>query len=145
MNQALLERYAQAFVALSPASLDTLCSLVSEQVHFRDPFNDTHGREALRHLLMDMFKRSGDPSFTVQDACWNETAGWLRWRFSAELPVIGKLEVEGCSRVLFDEAGLVREHVDYWDSAPVYLQLPLLGRVLRRIRRRLSSRHGATS
>jgi len=141
VSQSALDRYARLFASLTPATLDALCEQVTEEVHFRDPFNDIHGRDAFRHLLQDMFARSACPSFTVVEACWHDASeiGWLRWHFNAELPVIGRLSVEGCSRILLDEAGRVREHLDYWDSAPVYLQLPLIGSVLRRIQRRVSS------
>ncbi len=132
--------YAQAFAQLTPERVDALCQRVSADVHFRDPFNDLYGREALRHLLVDMFERAGRPAFVVDEVSWqaNTGGGWLRWHFSAQLPVIGHLAVEGCSRISIDQHGLVSEHLDYWDSAPIYLKLPLLGALLRRIRQRIS-------
>lgn len=141
MSQALLETYAHTFAELTPETVDQLCTLVSEQVHFRDPFNDIHGPDALKHLLQDMFARAGRPRFEVKDIVWHEHSGtgWLGWYFSTELPVIGLLQVEGCSRITFDNEGRVQEHLDYWDSAPIYLQLPFIGRLLRRIRHRISS------
>ncbi|MBV0933015.1 nuclear transport factor 2 family protein [Marinobacterium weihaiense] len=136
-----LTAYAECFAALTPERVDELCRLVSDDVHFRDPFNDLHGREAMRHLLMDMFARAGRPDFHVDDICWHAASatGWLRWHFRAELPVIGTLAVEGCSRVQVNAQGLITEHLDYWDSAPVYLKLPLIGRFLQRVRRRIAA------
>ncbi|MBR9829336.1 MAG: nuclear transport factor 2 family protein [Oceanospirillales bacterium] len=133
--------YAHAFASLTPETVDSLCARASEDVHFRDPFNDLHGREAMHHLLMDMFQRAGRPDFSVDDICWHEVqqVGWLRWHFSADLPVIGMLKVEGCTRILLDAQGRVCEHLDYWDSAPIYLRLPLVGALLRKIRRRISA------
>ncbi len=141
MTQAALEVYAKAFAELTPDSVGSLCGLVSEQIHFRDPFNDIHGSGALRHLLMDMFERAGRPEFRLMDVAWHDSTGtgWLRWHFNTTLPIIGVLDVEGCSRVRLDEDGLVSEHLDFWDSAPIYLQLPFIGRILRRIHRRISS------
>ncbi len=143
MSQEALEAYAQAFAELTPESVDSLCALVSEQVHFRDPFNDINGSPALKHLLLDMFQRAGRPAFSLKDVVWHEESatGWLRWHFSTELPVIGGLDVEGCSRIRLDVDGRVAEHLDFWDSAPIYLQLPFLGRILRRIHRRISSQN----
>ncbi|MHB9020361.1 MAG: hypothetical protein ACYC3A_00830 [Halothiobacillus sp.] len=44
------------------------------------------------------------------------------------------------SRVAFDERGLVREHIDFCDPAEqVYSRVPVLGGLMRWIRRRLSS------
>lgn len=139
-HERALHDYAEAFVTLTPHSVDALCRRVSADVHFRDPFNDLYGREDLRALLLDMFERAGRPAFSVDEICWQESAGvgWLRWHFSAQLPIIGSLEVEGCSRVSLDQDGLITEHLDYWDSAPIYLKLPLIGALLRRIRQRIS-------
>ncbi len=135
-----LHDYAKAFATLTPHTVDALCRRVSLDVHFRDPFNDLYGRDALRALLLDMFERAGRPAFSVDEINWHEdtAAGWLRWHFSAQLPVIGQLDVEGCSRVSLDQNGLITEHLDYWDSAPIYFRLPLLGALLRRIRQRIS-------
>ncbi|MBP0048891.1 nuclear transport factor 2 family protein [Marinobacterium sp. AK62] len=141
MSEAALERYATTFANLTPDTVDELCALVSEGVYFKDPFNDIQGRQAFKHLLLDMFERAGRPAFSVDTICWHQASetGWLRWHFRADLPVIGRLEVEGCSRVLFDAHGQVSTHMDYWDSAPVYLKLPLIGRLLRGVRHRISS------
>ncbi len=141
MTQAALDAYARTFAELTPDTVDSLCDLVNEHVHFRDPFNDIKGTDALRHLLMDMFERAGRPEFYLKDVVWHQASdsGWLRWQFSAQLPVIGTLDVEGCSRIRLDAQGRVLEHLDYWDSAPIYLQLPLVGRILRKIHRRISS------
>lgn len=139
-EQALID-YAHAFSSLTPETVGSLCARVSDNVHFRDPFNDLYGRDAMHHLLADMFQRAGRPDFCIDDICWHEVqkVGWLRWHFSAALPVIGQLEVEGCSRVMFDGEKRVSEHLDYWDSAPVYLKLPLVGALLRKVHRRISA------
>lgn len=139
-QQQALEDYARAFAGLTPDSVEALCLKVSADVHFRDPFNDLHGRDALRHLLVDMFERAGRPAFSVDEISWHSgiEAGWLRWHFSAQLPVIGQLDVSGCSRVSVNTEGLITEHIDYWDSAPIYLKLPLIGALLRRVRQRIS-------
>ncbi|GAA0788703.1 nuclear transport factor 2 family protein [Marinobacterium sediminicola] len=139
-HELALREYADAFASLTPHRIDALCKRVSVDIHFRDPFNDLYGRDALRDLLVDMFERAGRPGFSVDEICWHaETGvGWLRWRFVALLPVIGELKVEGASRVVIGEDGLVSEHLDFWDSAPIYLKLPFIGALLRKVRRKIS-------
>lgn len=132
--------YAQVFAGLTPDRIEHLCNLLADEVHFRDPFNDLYGRESVRALLQDMFERTGKPAFQLLDMCWHESSrcAWLRWHFSAEVPVIGALNVEGSSCIRVDDTGRVTEHLDYWDSAPVYLQLPLIGRLLHRIKQKMA-------
>lgn len=144
LGERALNDYAHAFATLTPCRVNALCERVSEDVHFRDPFNDLHGRDALRRLLIDMFARTEQPVFDLDEICWQASGriGWLRWRFSACLPVVGRLHIEGCSRVIIDENGRVCEHFDYWDSAPVYFRLPFIGRLLGVVYQRISSSHG---
>jgi hypothetical protein len=49
-----------------------------------------------------------------------------------------RFSIDGVSEVAFDEAGKVRSHIDHWDAAGgLYERLPLIGAVLRHLRRRL--------
>jgi hypothetical protein len=132
--------YAETFAGLTPDRVDYLCTLLADEVHFRDPFNDLYGPASVKALLNDMFERTGKPGFELLEVCWHEAnrCAWLRWQFAAQVPVIGELKVEGSSRIRLDETGRVAEHLDYWDSAPVYLQLPLIGSLLRRIKRKMA-------
>jgi hypothetical protein len=134
------ERYCEIFSNLSLERIDQLQDLVTEQVHFRDPFNDVRGFSKMRRVLEDMFENTKNPAFNVLEQSVYADHAWLRWQFTANVPVIGLLSVEGATRLAFDHYnGLVTEHIDYWDSAPVYLRLPLIGGLLRQIKRRMSA------
>ncbi|KDE39141.1 MAG: nuclear transport factor 2 family protein [Nitrincola lacisaponensis] len=136
----LCQRYCDVFSTLRPDTIGDFSALVTEQIHFRDPFNDVRGFDKMRRILEEMFHHTQKPSFNVLEQSVFQDHAWLRWQFTAQVPVIGLLSVEGATRLAFDHySGLVTEHIDYWDSAPVYLRLPLLGALLRRIRRRMSA------
>lgn len=138
--QQRCQRYCQVFSNLSPETIGDLQDLVTEQVHFRDPFNDVRGFNKMRRVLEDMFENTENPAFNVLEQSVFADHAWLRWQFTARVPVIGLLSVEGASRLEFDHYnGLVTEHIDYWDSAPVYLRLPFIGALLRQIKRRMSA------
>ena len=120
--------------------------LVSDDVHFRDPFNDCRGRERYRAVLEDMFDQLEAIAFTVDYAAWVELGdaaptpiALIKWRLSARLQR-KPWQVEGCSELHFNADGLVSAHYDYWDAASgLYERLPLLGRVLASLRRRIST------
>lgn len=134
------ERYCQVFSNLSPETIEQFQDLVTEQVHFRDPFNDVRGFNNMRRVLEDMFENTENPAFNVLEQSVYADHAWLRWQFTATVPVIGLLSVEGATRLAFDHnKDLVSEHIDYWDSAPIYLRLPLIGGLLRQIKRRMSA------
>ena len=50
MSRPLFEPYAEAFAALSPEMIGRLKPLVSEDVRFKDPFNDIRGWPALEAM-----------------------------------------------------------------------------------------------
>jgi hypothetical protein len=140
-----LDSYAKTLSSLTPDRIDDLMRLVSQDVHFRDPFNDCHGRDLYRAVLEDMFNHLSSIVFTVNDTAWAYASdayqvrtAFIKWTLSAQLQ--GRLwEVEGCSELRFNDDGLVTTHHDYWDAAAgLYERLPLLGRVLAFLRRRIA-------
>lgn len=144
-DPALLERlreYAGYFETLTPERLDGLCELFADNARFRDPFNDVHGIAAIRGVLEHMYRVCPAPRFKVLDRALTGHTAFIRWRFMDGRGAGRRLalEVEGVSRVEFGPDGRVLLHVDYWDpSAQLYERLPLLGGVLRFLRRRLSA------
>ncbi|NVK42318.1 MAG: nuclear transport factor 2 family protein [Oceanospirillaceae bacterium] len=137
--QVCCDRYIELFENLTPPRLDELSRLVSDEVHFRDPFNDVRGRAAMRRVLEDMFERTQQPRFRVSQRSVEGDRAFLAWTFSARAPVLGNWSVDGVSLLQFDGAGRVASHLDYWDSGRLYARLPLLGCLIRRLRRRLSA------
>jgi len=141
LNEAL-RTYGAFFQELSPDSLDRLNGLFAPGARFRDPFNDVTGVPAIRAVFEHMYRVCPAPRFEVLESALTGHTAFLRWRF-IDGPVEGRslaLDVDGMSRVVFNAEGRVVEHVDYWDpSAQLYERIPLLGAVLRALRRRLSA------
>lgn len=137
---ALCQEYCDLFSNLTPENLDQFLTCVSSDIRFKDPFNDVVGFEKMRLILSEMFEHTQNPSFSVYEQSVFDDHAWLRWQFNAGIPVIGLLSVEGASRIAFDLVqGKVTEHIDFWDSAPIYMRLPLIGFFLKSIRKRMSA------
>lgn len=135
-----LDAWVAFFEALSHDTLDRLTALTVPEVRFRDPFNDAHGRDAVRAALLHTLNGCRDLRFTVTHRLPAEDLAILRWRFEATVTGIGRMDVIGTSEVRQAPDGRVSEHVDHWDSGEhVYLRLPVLGAPLRLIRRRLGA------
>lgn len=137
-HENVCQGYLELFTHLTPERIPEFSRWVSRDVHFRDPFNDVRGISKMQAILHDMFERSGDPRFNVLEYRLAGDTAFVRWRFSARLPLLGDMHVEGVSRLQFDNQGLISEHLDYWDSAPIYLKLPLIGALLRGIKGRMA-------
>lgn len=146
MSAEALERYA-AFLESIRGHVPPLEPHVTEDLRFRDPFNDLTGRDAFRRVLEDMLEQVGNLRFTVTHAglahprAGDGERGLLRWRLEGRLLRLGERAwtLDGTSEIAFADDGRVRLHVDFWDAAGgLYEHLPVLGRVLAHLRRRIA-------
>lgn len=136
MSDQTLAAYARFYETLSPDTLEELRRLVAPEVRFKDPFNDVSGVEALIHATAAMF-RFGTPRFEILDRALSRRGGYLLWRYTVDIRAERPWVIDGMTALRFDAAGRVIEHIDHWDAAgQVYERLPLLGALLRLIKRR---------
>jgi steroid delta-isomerase len=134
-----LERYIAFLEGLTPEGLDRLGEVCAPGVRFRDPFNEVEGLERYRQVLQRMYEDVPAITFRVSASAVGEELCFLRWQFSGTTSGGRPLEIEGVSEVAFDAEGLVTLHRDFWDAGQVlYEKLPLIGALLRAIRRKLS-------
>ena len=139
-SSGAVRAYIAFFEALRPASLNELDRYFASDVHFRDPFNDVTGRDAVRRIFEHMYMHTEEPRFIVEGWMCKDNTASLRWQFQCRLEGLA-ISVPGMSFVRFDDRGKITEHIDYWDpAAGIYEQLPLLGSLMRYLRRRLSAK-----
>jgi steroid delta-isomerase len=130
------QAYRVYLETLTPDALLHLSTYVRPDVRFRDPFNDVHGADAMQAVLTDMFETVGAVRFRVSHCAVDADTCLMAWTFRAD----SGLELEGTSIVRFDAQGLVASHTDHWDAARlIYEKVPVLGALLRLIRRRLGN------
>lgn len=142
------ERYINFFVSLTPQSLPQLDTVFTVDARFKDPFNDVCGHAAIKTVFEHMFAQVQQPRFQVINAAVVDKAEGseqdimlLEWRFTFSSSKGRAFSWLGVSRVCFNEAGQATEHIDYWDPAEnVYAHVPLIGRVLRFLRNRLTAK-----
>lgn len=136
-----LQRVQQVYEALSPQRLDDLEALFAPDGRFIDPFNDATGRPAIRRVFEHMFATLQQPRFTILGSALQGDSGYLLWDFDfRSAPDAPPRRLQGMSRLVFDAQGQVLLHHDHWDPArQIYEGVPLLGALMRLIRRRLSA------
>ncbi len=134
------DAYIHFYETMTPDSLARLPELVTPDIHFVDPFNDVTGIAPLRRILARMFADLREPRFVVTHQAWSGEVCFLRWDFTARSQSGAPWKIEGMSELRFAPDGKVARHVDHWDSGrQLYEKLPLIGAVLRLIRRRLAA------
>lgn len=136
--EAAADAYISFYESLTPDSLARLDDLCAPNVRFRDPFNDVVGPAACRAVLEKMFADVTEPRFRVIDRAHSGQVCYLRWRFTFITRTAHA--IDGMSEVHFDTNGKVTAHFDHWDSARVYEMVPVLGAIIRLVKRRLAVR-----
>ncbi len=132
------EAYIQLFEEISQERLIGIEAFVSEDIHFKDPFNDLNGIKQFYKLLVKTLREVKNPKFNVTHKTWAGEILFLRWSFNGQLRFLGHWNIEGMSEIRFDSGGRINEHIDYWDASEgFYAKLPFIGTVIHVIKRRL--------
>jgi hypothetical protein len=131
------------FQTLTPSSVARVVEFYDPRAHFKDPFNDVQGVEAIMQVFAHMFVTAEAPRFVILDTiCAAESEGrqaFVSWRF--EFGLRGRLyQIQGATHFRFSAEGKVTEHRDYWDAAEeLFQKLPWIGTPIGWLRRRFRS------
>lgn len=138
MHDNHFSSYIALFENLSLERISQTDAFVSNKIEFKDPFNHIVGIESFKLLLKKTLSDVENPTFKVtHKTCVQDTA-FLKWHFTGVVSGIGHWEIIGMTELSFDADGRVSKHIDYWDASEhFYMKLPIIGWVLRKIKRRL--------
>lgn len=138
----VLASYKKLFENLSVQTVEEdFLQVFSPDVYFKDPFNAVHGLTKLQTIFRHMFTSLVEPKFRILDFAGNQNRGFLEWQLTFKLNANGDiLLIKGVSKIQINQHNQVCSHIDYWDTGEyVYQKVPLLGRVIAMINKRLSS------
>jgi ketosteroid isomerase-like protein len=142
-QDAAVDALVQWFEHLTPASVQQLSRFYAVDARFKDPFNDVQGVPAVEAIFVHMFEALIAPRFVVTGRVAQGTQCFLTWefRFCFRNFHHGQEQVIlGASHLVFDGAGKVHLHRDFWDAAEeLYEKLPLVGSLMRWLKRRANS------
>lgn len=124
------------YSTLTQESVSRVKELYHEEAHFRDPFNNVYGHNAIAAIFLHMFENTQHPEFQIKSVNQAGDSAWVVWVFSCLLRDKA-LSIEGVSRLEFCSDGRVIEHRDYWDSMDMFIELPLLGRIVEYLKSRM--------
>lgn len=141
-TDARVQSIVTLFEQLTPTDVKRLSQYYAPDARFKDPFNDVRGIPAIERVFAHMYVALDDPRFVIRDVIVEGDQCFLTWdflfrfrRFNSEAQT-----VHGVSHLRFDAQGLVCLHRDYWDAAEeLYEKLPLIGALMRWLRRRATS------
>lgn len=136
-----LGRLVDFFESLTPEAVRRIGDFYADDAYFRDPFNEVRGLPGIRHVFEHMFEQVCEPRFRIAERLQGGASAFLTWDFTYRAsPGAAVTKVRGSTHLKFDAQGKVSYHCDYWDVAgELYEKVPVLGMLLRFLRRRLSA------
>ena len=136
-----VSRFVDFYETLAPESLKRIGDVYAEDARFKDPFNDVRGVDEVRRVLAHMFDALSSARFVIRDALVDGDTAFLTWDFyfhAKKWKPDVEQHIHGASHLRFDAHGKAKYHRDYWDAAEeLYEKLPLIGAVLRGLKKRM--------
>lgn len=138
-----LEHFFATYQRLNRDNLDLLGGIYSDDIRFSDPAHSLKGLSALRDYFAELYANVDQITFDFSPPRISDDQVFVQWVMRFRHPRLnrgGEIEVPGISCLHFAENGLVDEHRDYFDlGLLLYEQLPLLGPLVRIVKRRFSA------
>jgi steroid Delta-isomerase len=135
MNAPLAQRlqeFYETFPVERERALERLGDIFAADVHFRDPFRDTHGIEPLRELFVRMFRQYRQVEFTGFSRDGDDNRFVLTYDMHLRM-AFGPMFVTRMASVVRGRDGRVADLVDYYDfPSALASPIPLLGTIYRK-------------
>jgi hypothetical protein len=140
----LAERFKAFYADLANADLSKMSDLYHEHVIFKDPVHTINSLTKVQDYTADLCRDVGECRFEYLDQLVGESSAYIKWVMHLQHPRLGPntVRVRGMTHIQFDER--IYFHEDTYDlGAMIYEHVPVIGRVIRWLKRRLSGGAGS--
>jgi ketosteroid isomerase-like protein len=137
-HETSLQQLIDFFESITPKSARELSRVYTDEVWFKDPFNEVTGSAEVSRIFIHMFEQVDAPRFVVTHSVLQGEHAFLTWDFLFRMKRGSADEqcIRGATHVRFAADGRVEFHRDYWDAAEeLYEKLPVLGALMRWLKR----------
>ena len=135
-----VQRIAEFFETLQPASVQRMDALYTQDAYFKDPFNEVRGLEEVQRIFSHMYVALDEPHFVVTNTVTQGDQCFIVWDFKFRFKRFDTVTVQtvrGCSHLQLASDGRIAFHRDYWDAAEeLYEKLPFVGSLMRWLKKR---------
>ena len=129
-----LQKLIRFFETINTGNVSQLAQVYSEDVFFKDPFNEVRGLADVVRIFSHMFEQVDSPRFVVTNHVLQGDQAFLTWDFLFRMKRFSAAEqcIRGATHLRFGPDGRANFHRDYWDAAEeLYEKLPVLGSLMR--------------
>ncbi len=135
---SMVERFKRLYHSLTKDNRDLVEEVYADELHFEDPFHAIDGLKPFRNYLARLYAGVTSCRFSFHDEAVQGNVAILMWTMELRHRRLnhGRLIVVPGASCLRSHADRVVYHRDYLDAgALLYEQLPLLGSVIRAVKR----------
>ena len=138
-----MENFLEVYRSLNRDNLKLLSTIYAEDVVFTDPAHEISGIDQLQRYFENLYRNIHSASFSFHHNLRSGDHAYLRWTMDFSHPRLagGKnISLPGVSSLQFNKDDRVFRHHDFFDmGAMIYEHLPLLGGVIKTIKKRLGT------
>ncbi|MFT4863401.1 MAG: limonene-1,2-epoxide hydrolase [Pseudohongiellaceae bacterium] len=138
--EVLSGRVTEAYKSLGSGDFTLIEPLYADDIYFEDPSHGIQGKAGLMTYFVSMFKNTENCDFKFHQILTSHNDIFMTWTMllnHRRLNGGNTIRVDGSS-FLKTRNGKIYYHRDYFDmGAMVYENLPILGRLIKKIRLRL--------
>jgi hypothetical protein len=136
----LVERFKATFADTVAMDVNSLGSLYSKDIVFKDPIHEISGLANLKTYMSDLCGNLDACRFVYLDEVIGEGKAYIKWEMHFSHPSLKKgiHVVRGVSHIQFDSRIHYQEDV-YDMGAMIYENVPVFGKVVSWLKQRLES------
>ena len=136
-----MKNFLDMYQNLNRDNLHLLATVYAENVQFVDPAHEINGLKELTAYFAALYQNVASIRFSFHDTLEGEGKAYIQWDMTyVHKKIAGgrPITITGTTFLRIDTDGKVIYHRDYFDlGAMVYEQIPLLGRLVTSIKKRL--------
>lgn len=138
----LQDRFNELYNSLDLAALGDLPGVYHAQVTFADPVAEHRGLAALDAYFRKLLSGCTSCDFQIREQRFDKESGFVNWTMTFANPRLNggrSIDVDGSSVLQIRDDRIAYQR-DYYDmGAMIYEQVPVLGSIVRYIRRRMAA------
>ena len=139
MSNPQITRFIESINSLNSNNVsEVLHDTYTQQINFIDPVKNIIGLENLKEYFSHLYKKVDHCHFELNNCLFSNKQYSLEWIMHLQHKKLSKdktISLNGASFIQFSE-DKIHYHRDYYDlGALVYEQLPLLGAVVKKVRK----------
>lgn len=137
-EQAAIERFTSFYRVFSLETVrKDIRNVYADDAYFRDGYREVQGLNNIEAYFLKSAETVHECTFDIQDIAVHEGNYYFRWvmHLTTKRWKDEPIAAVGMSHVRFDTDGRISFHQDYWDTSIIYEKVPVVGSVIRWIKK----------